>query len=380
MRPTDRTLTDDEIAALPEPINLADGHAYRPWNPVEDALIDRVNELFRAGDRRHQRDFEGAYLDRFFSLAGQTRPGGGARAFLCFTASTALEVIANHLRLEGRSVALIEPCFDNLGDILRRHSLPLEVLPETWLSAEPAQLTANLSGLRSDVVFIVSPNNPTGAWADERSFRSVVEACRASEKLLVLDSCFRFYLPRDLVFDQYRVLEESGIDWIVIEDTGKTWPTSEVKAPFFCASRSLAEPLAHLYADFVLHVPPFAVRLLDEFLRLSENDGLAAVHDVVALNRAVLLDELDGTFLRVVGASFMSMGWIEIDAPVTGEELRERLASEGVFVLSGERFFWSDPAQGASMLRIALVRDNDMMREAARRIREVVDKVTSELR
>ena len=187
----------------------------------------------------------------------------------------------------------------------------------------------------------MSPNNPTGAWANERSFRTIVEACRAGRKLLVLDACFRFYLSPDVVFDQYRVLEESGIDWIVVEDTGKTWPTAEVKAPFFCASPSLAGPLAQLYTDFILHVPPFAVRLLDEFLRISEADDLASVRDVVARNRAALLNELDGTFLRVAGAEFMSMAWLEIDAPVTGEELRQRLAAAGVFVLSGERFFWS---------------------------------------
>ena len=135
-----RTLTDDEIIALPESFNLTDGHAYRPWTPAEDALIARAAELLRAADRRRQHVIEDAYLDRFYSLAGQTRPGRGAREFIAFTASTALEVIANHLRLTARSVALIEPCFDNLCDILRRHGRPLEVLPEAWLAADPSQL------------------------------------------------------------------------------------------------------------------------------------------------------------------------------------------------------------------------------------------------
>ena len=40
------------------------------------------------------------------------------------------------------------------------------------------------------------------------------------------------------VFDAYGLLKESGIDYVVVEDTGKTFPTVEMKAPFLVVSKT----------------------------------------------------------------------------------------------------------------------------------------------
>src|SRR4051812_38248703 len=92
-------LTEDEILVLSETYNLADGHAFRQWNNAEQGIIEDVVQIFFSVDRRNQAAIEAKYIDKFLSLGKQSDVARYFRFFLCFTASTALEVIANYLRI-----------------------------------------------------------------------------------------------------------------------------------------------------------------------------------------------------------------------------------------------------------------------------------------
>lgn len=370
-----RTLTDLEVAALGQEYNLADGHAYRSWTAAEEELVGDLASRFRQVDRRQLADLEDAYFRTFFGLSRQTLDGTQFERFACFTASSGIELIANHLRLEGLSVALIEPCFDNVKDILRRHGVPLTVFPDAMLHADADILEAFLAGLGSDVLFLVSPNNPTGSVLGQGNFARILEHCARRGVTLVLDTCFRFYLAPDDVFDQYRMLIDSGINWIVIEDTGKTWPTLEIKAPFISVSRGLAGAMARINSDFLLHVSPFALALLTDFLRVSAADDCRAIRELVSLNRAVLNTALQPTILQPVtdgdGEPFMSLAWLKIRGHLTAGQLTRILGDGGVHVLPGNQFFWSDARLGDSYIRVALTRDPSMFAQAADRLADL---------
>lgn len=360
-----KNLTEEEVLVLSEEYNLADGHAYRAWNQAEAAIIDAVSETFRRVDRRNRRKIESDYLDCFFALTRQTLRADRFGFFFCFTASAALEAIANYLRINGLSVALIEPCFDNLYHILKRHDIPLSVLPEEMLDIEGDILGAHLRRMSSDAIFLVSPNNPTGTQIRRENFARVIDFCKTKQKILILDATFRFYLPDGDVYDQYQMLADADIDCIIVEDTGKTWPTLEIKAPFFSVSRRLAAPIAHVYSDFLLHVSPVAVALMTDFLRLPRQAGLGYVQNMIAINRHILYEDLRGTFLQPVEADFMCIAWLRIVNPLKAIELKERLARGNVHVLTGNQFFWSDPTKGDNFIRVALSRDTEMFRNAS---------------
>jgi aspartate/methionine/tyrosine aminotransferase len=170
-----------------------------------------------------------------------------------------------------------------------------------------------------------------------------------------------------LVYDQYQLVLEAGIDAILVEDTGKTWPTSEIKAPFFAVShtRGLFERIYDIYTDFLLHVSPVGIKLMHEFIRLSEQDDMASIQEVVRVNRKALYENLAETFLTPCERPFMSVAWLRIDLPLNGRALKQVLDEHGVFVLPGNHFFWHDRRQGEKFIRIALARDADMFREAA---------------
>jgi aspartate/methionine/tyrosine aminotransferase len=236
-----------------------------------------------------------------------------------------------------------------------------------------------LSTIDSDAICLVTPNNPTGMTLAEANLRSLLSFCKERRKLLILDNCFRAYLPRNLVYDQYQLVLKAGIDAILVEDTGKTWPTSEVKAPFFAVSRArgLFDRIYDIYTDFLLHVSPVGIRLMHEFIRLSQQDEMASIHEVVSVNRKALYDNLAGTFLTPCERPFASVAWLRIDHSLNGLELKQILDEHGVFVLPGNHFFWHDPRQGAKFIRVALTRDADVFREAATLLGKVCRQVAN---
>jgi aspartate/methionine/tyrosine aminotransferase len=374
---TSRNLTSYEIDCLPESYNLTDGHAFRRWSADEEAILDRSGQLFRSNNRQQQSEIERAYIRDFLRLARQTCDEDALGYLMCFTASMAFEVVANYLRLNRLSLALIEPCFDNLADIFRRHHVPLQPVPDALLEAPGETFRRACSAIDADAICLVSPNNPTGLTLTEANLRSLLYWCKERRKLLILDNCFRAYLPRSMVYDQYRLVLEAGVNVIMVEDTGKTWPTSEIKAPFFAVSRagSLLDRIYHIYTDFLLHVSPVGVRLMHEFIQLSHQDDMASVHEVVRVNRQVLYDNLAGTFLTPCERPFASVAWLRIDHALTGPELKKILDEHGVFVLPGNQFFWHDRHGGTQFIRVALARDADMFREAARLLGDVCRKV-----
>jgi aspartate/methionine/tyrosine aminotransferase len=374
-------LTSYEIDSLSQSFNLTDGHAFRGWFPPEEAIIERSAQLFRDTNRRLQSQIERGYVRDFMRLARQTYDEEAFAYPMCFTASMAFEIVANYLRLNRLTLALIEPCFDNLADIFRRHHIPLQPFPDALLEAPGEKFEQTLNALNCDAICLVTPNNPTGMTLAESNLRRLLHFCQERQKLLILDNCFRAYLSRDMVYDQYRLVLESGVDAILIEDTGKTWPTSEIKAPFFAVSRGrgLFERIYHIYTDFLLHVSPVGIKLMHEFIRLSLRDDLASIHEVVRINRQALYRSLEGTFLTPCERPFASVAWLRIDQQITGLDLKQVLDEHGVFVLPGNHFYWHDPHQGDQFIRVALMRDPDMFGQAAALLGEVCRKVAATL-
>jgi aspartate/methionine/tyrosine aminotransferase len=372
-----RNLTSYEIDSLAHSYNLTDGHAFRRWFAAEFAIIDRSAQFFKNNNRRLQIEIEREYVRDYSLLAKQTCDEDALGYLMCFTASMAFEIIANYLRLNRLSLSLIEPCFDNLADIFHRHQVPLHPVPDALLEAPRDTFERALSTLDSDAICLVTPNNPTGSTLAEGNLRSLLRFCKERRKLLILDNCFRAYLPRHGVYDQYQLVLDSGIDAVLVEDTGKTWPTSEIKAPFFSVSRAggLFNRIYDIYTDFLLHVSPVGIKLMHEFIRLSQQDDMASIHGLVGVNRKALYDNLKGTFLTPCERPFASVAWLRIDHSLTGLEFKQILDEHGVFVLPGNQFFWHDRRQGEKFIRVALTRDADMFGEAAALLGEVCRKV-----
>lgn len=363
-------LTQLQIRSLPETYNFTDGHAHRPFDEHERAAVGSLDDIFFAVERERQAELERTYVEVFYRLHHQTVQGSKTKYLLLPSASLSLEVVANYLRLAKLDLALIEPCFDNLANMFKRHTIPLEPFPDRHLEA--ADLPERLAQIRSKAICLVSPNNPTGITCSPKAFRQLVAFCKQEHRLLIVDSSFRAYKQAEDIFDEYDLLQRSGIEYIMVEDTGKTWPTKELKVSVLAMPYSIYDAVFDIYTDFLYHHSPFTIKLLTELIRFSTADNLQSIKSIIKRNRQVLYKTIEGSFLTPHEKQTTSVAWLRIDYGVTGVRLAATLKANGIFILPGQKFFWSNNSKGDQYVRIALAREPEAFARAMQRFGETL--------
>jgi aspartate/methionine/tyrosine aminotransferase len=369
-----RTLTAWEWRGLHHDFNLADGHAHQSLHSTQDVIVRDFPELFLAAEKQPQTTHEERFATTFFSLAGQSSAPTTLPALMHYSASVATDVVAKSLVASGcRRVGLLTPTFDNIPMLLRRVGLTLRPCSEAdvWSS----DCAAVLAGV--DALFLVLPNNPTGREPTATEFQRLVAATSHAGVKLICDCSFRLFgLLHE--WDQYEiVLQHPGLDFVFIEDTGKTWPTADLKAGFLCASHGLYPTLSEISDEILLNVSPFTLSLLERFAAVESTGDAHPTSflcaDTAATNRTYLRRVLAGSPLRIeCSSSRISVEWLRLPSGWHSVSLTAWLAEKGIAILPGGPFHWDDPQRGGSFIRIALMRDPAYFRRGADALAEAV--------
>ncbi len=250
------------------------------------------------------------------------------------------------------------------------------------LEREVSNLKKTLEqNVKADSLFIIDPNNPTGFTFYGRSRKACEELVRFAkdkQKLLLFDFCFASFMLPDVnldVFDLYELLEDSGVSYIAVEDTGKTWPVQDTKAALIKCSKDLYTDIRNIHTSYLLNVSPFTLNLLTEYILDSEKDNFASVYDLLERNREVAKKELAGSLLEFQEPKAkVSVAWFKItDSNISATKLQQAILAEGVYVLPGTYFFWSDRSKGERYIRIALARNTEMFEPAIKLVRKALD-------
>jgi aspartate/methionine/tyrosine aminotransferase len=369
-------LTRYERIGMSRQFNLADGHAHQLQDQAQREITRRLPMIFADAERTRQVDLEADFQATFYRLAGQTAAIAHPHTLQCCAASQSIDVVAATLAERRLSVALLQPCFDNLAALLARRGVPLVPLSERDL--HPSRLARTIGSLQADAVFLTLPNNPTGFMLQPRSFELLAERCAAAGKVLIIDWTFRFFDAQP-PWDQYQVLQRTGVSYICIEDTGKTWPTLELKCSLLASSADLYRWLVTPHNDLLLNVSPFVLRLLVEYLVDTEQRGLdRVVRQTVRHNRKALHSAIAGSVLVPESpSSILSVAWLRVDSTeLSGLDVVRVLDEEDIGILPGEHFYWHEPKLGAAYVRVALARDRVMFAGACRRLREAITRVS----
>ncbi|MEU3478072.1 MULTISPECIES: pyridoxal phosphate-dependent aminotransferase [unclassified Streptomyces] len=375
-------LTQHEIQALLTEFNLADAHTHQRQSAAQHKIVARLPELWYEAEEGLQATYEQRFMEAFFRLHRQPTALEKKKTLLSYAASISTMVVAMYLKQQRMAVTLVEPCFDNLHDVLSNMGVPLYPVEESALH-DPDRIYAELKRrVRTDALFLVDPNNPTGfslMQHGRKGFEEVVRFCKDHNKLLIIDFCFAsftLYDPELARFDVYELLEESGVRYLAIEDTGKTWPVQDAKAAMLTASDDIKEEVYNLHTSVLLNVSPFVLNMLTQYVENSEADSLASIRDVLDVNRAAVKEALQGTILEYQEPiAKTSVAWARIQHPdLTATELQRELREVGVYVLPGRFFYWSQPGRGEPFVRMALAREPQMFAGAMKRLREVLDR------
>lgn len=365
------SLTQMQLLGVASETNVAEGYPRFAPTPNQQAVIDRFPELHADAYRTPYPVLESRAHAAFFQGLGQrSAPIGSGRILSFYSSTVATDVVAGALAQVGRRLALVNPAIDCIPALFRHRGIEVVPVSERRLGGPDP-----LGGLGAvDAVMTANPNNPTGALLAEPALRRLADACADQGAVLIIDSCFRAFDER-AQYDTYAVLDASGCEYVVIEDTGKLWPTGGIKLGFLVFSARNRLAIAEVAADILLTAPPFAVAVVEQFALDMARGGLAHLQAHIAANRAILRDELaPSTFARLAdGSSRVSVSRVQLPPRMSGTRLWGRLLRLGVHAVPCRPFYWARPAAGERYLRVALAREGDVVRRAARAIAQAVE-------
>lgn len=375
-------ITQHEIEALKTRFNLADAHTHQHQSPSQRDIISSLPELWYRAERLTQHQSEQEFINVFYRFHGQhTALKRREQIYLVYAASIGMHITATYLMKNRMRVGLIEPCFDNLHDLMEHMQVPMSPLDES-LFHRTETIYANLMqhAMDLDAIMLVDPNNPTGfsLFSDSSdAFREVVRFCCDYDKVLILDLCFAAFLLTSggQRHDVYEILEETGVRYITMEDTGKIWPLQDAKCASIMASCDLNDEIYKIVTSVLLNVSPFILNLITQYVRDSDQDGFASVRDVLETNRNSARQTLEGSLLTYCEPMVKtSVAWFKLNEPsLSADQLHEHLLQHRIYVLPGKYFYWCNPERGQRYIRIALAREPTMFSQATEAMQEALE-------
>lgn len=365
--------------------NLTDGHPRRPPFSNEQEVIARLPEFFEMAAELPVPEIENEFVSEYSLFTGQTlRPNA---SFVFSSASNALICTAMLIRQATRSenannltAGVITPVFDNLPAILEGFGMKVEALTEKTFT-DKATLQSSVAG--KEVVLLVSPNNPTGFTIDSDQLTMVATTCESNDATLIVDSCFRMH-KSESQFDTSKILDETGVSYAIINDTGKLWALHETKAGILTVSDDLRHPARKAHDIMQLSVSSVTMLMLTELMRLGGD--LPDIKASVRANRLLLQEALaandDAALKYPDQESGLPLELLEFSKDVHHLDGRRssRLGAAMIAHVSGVRTmpvtdfmidFTEGKSQDPGMVRVTLSRSGEHFKEAAQRMGRV---------
>lgn len=372
-----KTLTDYEKISLQKVYNLSDGHARQDLSPTQSLIIQQLPQIYQESQLLLQNEVEDRMKKSFFSLAFQDTKTSTSlieNTLLCHSSSAAIEIIGNFLGKRCSRVALIEPTFDSIPRILVRLGSKLVPISEVDIM-ESDTLYDTIDKLEADAIFLVCPNNPTGFTLTKDQFHQMALACSATQTILVVDFAFRFYSSH-MYWDQYSFASSiPELDYIFIEDTGKTWPTLDIRIGMLSCSKGIYNDIESIHNDYLLNISPLILNILYYFIEDTIHYGVKdTVLRTSEVNRIELRSRLENLPLRFRETT-LNIEWVELRNEFNCNLIYRALKERSVHILPGDKFFWKNKSQGTNYIRFALAREPKMFKEASSIIAEILNNL-----
>jgi len=368
-------LTTMEVDALTDAeggLNLTDGHARLDLTDEQAAIVARIPEMFVIASRRPFTSIETAAHRAFLGAIGQhTAPVGTGRILSCYSSTLATDIVARALPA-GATIAVLHPTFDNIADLFVTRGLRLVPLSEEQL------MDQDWPGPPVSAVVVTHPNNPTGLVTPRSHLRSLAEHAVHHGQTIIIDASFRGQV-RDAQYDTYAVLDEAGADWITIEDTGKLWPTHELKIGLLAYSERTRLPIQRAFSESLLAASPVVLQMVEALAVDWVNGGFERAQQLVRRNREVVRDTIATVGLALADPT-SEISVARIGLPVDGPDsalLYKDMLERGVHVLPCEPFHWADPDSGRRFIRLSLARPFETVEAAARTLAQAYRELSA---
>jgi aspartate/methionine/tyrosine aminotransferase len=171
-------------------------------------------------------------------------------------------------------------------------------------------------------------------------------------------------------YNTYAVLDAAGADWIIIEDTGKLWPTHELKIGLLAHSERSTLPIERAFSESLLAASPVVLQLVKALAQDWIDGGYERARALVENNREAVRSATAAVGLRLADPdSEISVARIELPphGPSSGLLYKDMVA-RGVHVLPCAPFHWADPESGERFIRLSLARPFETVQDGAAKL------------
>ena len=346
--------------------NVAEGYPRFAFTASQRAIVDRLPEMMLGAHRTPFATLEAnAQWALLLGLGQRSAPVGTGRTMSYYAAGVAIDIVGRVLAARTGTVGVIHPTLDCLPALIRSRGPRVIPIAESRLRRrDPLAGLEPIGGL-----YIALPNNPTGAVLDPDELRRLAESCARRDVALAIDACFRAF-DVDAQYDTYEILDATGVDYVVVEDTGKLWPLGGVRLAFLAWAEHSELGIPDASADLLMNAPPFSALVVEAFAEDMADGGLAVIHDRLETNRRILRETLLGSGAEVVDrGSKVSMSLVRMPDGMPSTRLWGRLLRRGVHAVPGRPIWWARPRDGERYLRVALAREPEVIETASREIR-----------
>ncbi len=209
------------------------------------------------------------------------------------------------------------------------------------------------------------PSNPLSAVADLAFFERLVKYARERELLLVHDLAYS-----EMSFDGFKppsILEVEGAKDVAVEfhSLSKSFNMAGCRIAFMVGQRDAVRSLRMLKSNIdygvFLAVQQAGIAALEEDM----GPGSRSVAALYERRRDIVIEGLNEAGWSIPKPKATMFIWAPIPKGWTSRQIsREMLYSAGVVVIPGDAF----GKEGEGYVRIALVQEEDRLREAVRRI------------
>lgn len=373
-------ITQHEIEALKQKYNLADAHTHQSQSSTQKNIISNLDQIWFDSESSKQYSLEESFISKFFLMKGVDNINY-KDVMLHYSASVSTIHIANYLLKNKLSVSLLEPCFDNIYDILNGFEINISPINESVLTG--CDIYNNLcKTVKTDCLFLVDPNNPTGFTLLDKKykndFKEIVRYCQDKNKILIMDYCFsNFLLFRKEVelYNPYLLFEKYDLTYIAIEDTGKTWPTQDAKISLLTSSKNIHNDLYSIYTSYILNISPFILNLLIRYIDDSVDDSFSSIHELLDRNREYAEKKLKSTSISIIRPrASTSVLWCK-SKKYKAKYLHKILVEKDIYLIEGSYFYWKNKKEGEFYFRIALARDSELFFSAINKLVDTLSKV-----
>ncbi len=224
---------------------------------------------------------------------------------------------------------------------------------------------------RPKVLILSFPHNPTGAVVELDFFEEVVHFAKQQDMIVIHDLAYA-----DIVFDGYNApsfLQAKGAKDVGVEfiSLSKSYNMAGWRCGFAAGNRDIIEALARIkgYYDYGIFAPIQVAAIMA--LRTPE-DVVAENADIYRKRRDVLVDGLNRMEWKVTKPKASMFVWAPIPEKwkhLDSMEFSMKLLNEAEVCVSPGAGFGHN---GEGYIRIALVENEDRIRQALRQIRRAL--------